>query len=142
MTWLTQVNMIRQLKNGGPDCITRSRPVVRTLWLVFCLQLCPLSGLAQGADAGGNEQEPVPAHLLPCLEAAPSPPGADGEASVVIKDRGDDCAIEILFEKQADLEKYRDARIRAKLSPDYIELQDPDGSVHRIPLELRRKSVW
>jgi len=120
----------------------RTSSIISVVCLAFWLQFYSAAGMAQEAGGGGNEQEPIPAYLRPCMEWAPSPPGVVGNASVVIKDQGTSCSIMIIFDKQSDLEKYRNARIREKLSPDSIKYTAPDGSVREIPLELRRKTIW
>jgi hypothetical protein len=89
-----------------------------------------------------DSNSPVPEHIQPCLESMPTLPRTTGKSSIVIMDRGNECTILILFELHSDLENYRRARIRAGLSPDYIEYKRPNGSMLRIKLELRHTSVW
>lgn len=98
--------------------------------------------MAQTNADGEEYQEPIQAHIRPCLESLPTLPKTVGKASIHVIDRGDRCAILINFELQSDLDNYRWARIHAKLSPDSIEYKQPDGSVLEIKLELRKTAVW
>jgi len=89
-----------------------------------------------------DSDDPVPDHVRPCLASLPILPKTVGKSSIVVMDRDNECTILILFELQSDLENYRRARIRSKLSPESIDYKRPDGSMLKIKLELRQTAVW
>lgn len=120
----------------------RSKYIIASAMLLFGASYFSTLVTAQTNEDGEEYQESIPAHILPCLKSLPTLPRTVGKASMVVMDRGGECTILILFELQSDLDNYRRARIRSKLSPKSIEYKQPDGSVLRIKLELRRTAVW
>jgi hypothetical protein len=122
---------------GGFSCLKLQNDNLVKLSVSLILFFLPLLTVF-----AANTNSPVPRHIQPCLESLPTLPRTSGKSSIVVLDRGNECAILILFELQSDLENYRRARIRAKLSPDSIKYKNPDGSVLEIKLELRKSAVW